>query len=269
MIDPRTELRLGNYRDALEDDQCDALIVDAPYSARTHGGHDGALTGGTHASHRSGNAEIAPYVRYRADRDRTEVEYAQTRRAIDYDGWTPADVAAFCEFWGPRTRGWMVTITDHVLAPVWSAAFASTGRYVFAPLPWYAPGSRVRLAGDGPSSWTCWIVVARPRVAPYSKWGTLPGGYAIPSDRRSPVVGSKPLALMRAIVRDYSRPGDVVCDPCAGGGTTLRAAQLEGRRSVGSEMDPDTYAKAVERLRQPYTQPLALDAPHATQGDLI
>jgi DNA modification methylase len=54
---------------------------------------------------------------------------------------------------------------------------------------------------------------------------------------------------MRAIVRDYSRPGDLVCDPCAGGGTTLLAAIMEGRRAIGSEIDPVTFEKAVKRLR--------------------
>jgi site-specific DNA-methyltransferase (adenine-specific) len=62
------------------------------------------------------------------------------------------------------------------------------------------------------------------------------------------VVGSKPLWLMRAIVRDYSRPGDVVCDPCAGGATTLIASVIEGRQAIGSELDPATHAKALNRI---------------------
>ena len=160
------------------------------------------------------------------------------------------------DFFAPRNRGWWVTITDHALAVSWAERLAYAGLYVFSPLPWVARGSRVRLAGDGPSSWTCWIVVARPRCAPFTKWGTLPGAYTITQDRGQAVVGGKPIALMRALVRDYTRPGDLVCDPCAGGGTTLRAAQLEGRRGVGAEMDPDTYAKAAERLAQPFSAPL-------------
>jgi DNA modification methylase len=54
---------------------------------------------------------------------------------------------------------------------------------------------------------------------------------------------------MRSIVRDYSRPGDLICDPCAGGATTLIAAQLEGRDSIGSEMDPQTHARAMRRIQ--------------------
>jgi site-specific DNA-methyltransferase (adenine-specific) len=70
------------------------------------------------------------------------------------------------------------------------------------------------------------------------------------------VAGGKPLWLMRAIVRDYTRPGDLVCDPCAGGATTLLAAAMEGRRAVGAEMDPVTFEKASKRLAQGYTPDL-------------
>jgi len=255
-IDDSTELRLGDYREALADvDEVDAVIVDAPYSARTHGRHNNG-------------ASRAGWLSSGVNCDGVQ------RRAIDYSGFSDDDVRAFCDLWSPRCRGWFVTITDDVLAPVWSAALAMHGRYVFAPLPWYAPGSRARLSGDGPSSWTCWIVVARPRSGTFrdgtaaNRWGTLPGGYNITQDRCI-VVGGKPIALMRALVRDYTRPGDLVVDPCAGGGTTLRACQLEGRRSIGAELDPDTHAKAVERLRAPYSRPLLLDAPTPKQVDWI
>lgn len=231
------DLRLGRYQDTLADVSCDLLCVDAPYSARTHGGHDGAPT------------VVANCVKPCDGSSRPNT----TRRAISYDGWTSSDVRDFVDFFAPKTRGWMVSITDHILAPEWDQAMAAHDRYVFAPLPWFAPGSRVRLQGDGPSSWTCWIVVSRPRTGEdrngrkYSKWGTLPGGYAV-TQERSTVVGNKPAALMLSLVRDYSRPGDTVCDPCAGGGTTLQAAHKLGRIAIGSEMDPDTHAAASMRL---------------------
>jgi site-specific DNA-methyltransferase (adenine-specific) len=62
------------------------------------------------------------------------------------------------------------------------------------------------------------------------------------------VVGGKPLWLMRELVKDYSRPGELVADCCAGGATTLIAASLEGRRAIGAELDPDTFAKAQTRI---------------------
>jgi len=219
------DLRCGDWRFQLADvEHVDALIVDAPYSKKTHTGHDAAMA--------------------RLERLRNR---GTERREIVYDGWSELDVRAFVKAWSPRCLGWFVTVTDHVLAPVWAAALEDAGRYVFAPLPWVAPGSRVRLVGDGPSCWTCWIVVARPRTREFTNWGTLPGAYVINADRGSHI-GGKPIALMEALVRDYTRPGDLVCDPCAGYGTTLAAAVRNGRRGVGAELDPETHAKALAWL---------------------
>lgn len=67
------------------------------------------------------------------------------------------------------------------------------------------------------------------------------------------VVGGKPLGLMQAIVRDYSRPGDLVVDPFAGSGTTALACAIEGRRCITSEKDPKHYAIAKKRLDRGYT----------------
>ena len=250
------DLRLGRYQDVLGDVTCDLLCVDAPYSAKTHDGHDGAA--GVRA--RSG------WVK----RDGT-IDPAKVRNGIDYTGWLQADVADFCDFWAPRCSGWIVTVTDHELAPIWAAELERTGRYVFAPLPFVAVGSRVRLAGDGPSSWTCWIVVARPKTREFQRWGTLDGAYVLPPGfaERGLVTGAKPPWLMRALVRDYSRPGDLVCDPCAGGGTTLLAAVQTGRRAIGSEMDQNTHAKATKRLQNAQVTVDWLDVVQAEQQSLL
>ena len=85
------------------------------------------------------------------------------------------------------------------------------------------------------------------------------------------VAGGKPLWLMRAIIRDYTRPGDLVCDPCAGGGTTLLAAAIEGRRAIGAEMNPDTHSKATARIAAGYTPNMLERLPGLTgkQVDLL
>jgi hypothetical protein len=219
------DLRHGRWEDVLGDVECDLLCTDPPYSERTHGAY----------------------------RDQEELR----RRAIDYPPWTADDVHAFVKAWHPRTRGWFVAHTDHVLAPHWEEALEASGRYVFAPFPVVEPGSRVRQTGDGPTNWAVQLVVARPRGLPYSKWGSLPGAYVVPpgcgrkrsSEQR---IGGKSLWAMRRIVSDYSREGDLVCDPCAGGATTLLAAKLEGRRAVGAEQDADAYAQAMEVITHGY-----------------
>lgn len=60
----------------------------------------------------------------------------------------------------------------------------------------------------------------------------------------------KPLELMTYFVRTYTNPGDLILDNCIGSGTTLVAAQNEGRRAVGIEISEDYCEIAVDRLRQ-------------------
>lgn len=241
MTEAMVELRVGRWQDALADvETVDALITDPPYSERTHGAY----------------------------RTMPEVN----RRALSYDGWSAFEVQEFVEWWSPRCRGWFVALTDHELIGAWQAAFEAVGRYSFAPLACVEPGSRVRICGDGPSQWSVFAMVARPKTREYQRWGALQGAYVLPYQltRRGAgeglqIMGAKPLALMQALVRDYSRVGDLVCDPCAGGGTTLLAAAIEGRRAVGSEADPDTYAAATARLARPYTPRLFHDAAPAIE----
>lgn len=231
------DLRLGRWQDVLADvGEVDAVICDAPYSKRTHDGH------GTMERHGTG---LPPSY------DGSE------RREISYTHWTPADVDAFVDAWAPRNRGWFVCMSDHVLCPSYEAAYQRHGLTAFAPVGILIPGMTVRMAGDGPSSWMLYANVARPKRL--SKWGTLPGGYTGgPGERVH--IGGKPLWLMRALVRDYTRAGERVVDPCAGAATTLLAAAIERRLAVGAEVDPDTHAVALERIRKGFT-PSLFDAP--------
>tara|TARA_R100001510_G_C7655922_1_gene215470 strand:+ start:4999 stop:5709 length:711 start_codon:yes stop_codon:yes gene_type:complete len=229
------DLRAGDWRETLADvEQVDAVICDPPYGDRTHRGNETIATVG--------------------------------RRSICYASWSPDDVRAFVASWAPRCRGWFACMTSDDLIHVWRSAYEAAGLYSFAPVVITSP--RVRLVGDGPASCAVYLMVARPRKLQFSRWGALPGHYPAPVARGGHI-GGKPLDLMRAIVCDYTRRGDLVVDPCAGYGTTLRAAIIEGREAVGSEIDAETYAKAAARLAKPYTPNLLLEPLSAEQRDLF
>jgi len=144
---------------------------------------------------------------------------------------------------------------DTDLITPWRDALSSAGLYAFAPVPCVITGMTCRLTGDGPSSWAVYLVVARTKAA--HKWGTLPGAYVVSPEheRGAARIGGKPLPLMQQIVRDYSRPGMLVADPCAGHATTLVAALQAGRRVWGAECDPAAHAAAMQRLERVTAQP--------------
>lgn len=55
-----------------------------------------------------------------------------------------------------------------------------------------------------------------------------------------------PYAMARDHIMSWSNPGDVVLDPMAGGGTTLRVAKTLGRRAIGVEIH-EPYVRLIER----------------------
>lgn len=201
----------------------DAVITDPPFSEKTHSGHDGiAKSGGNDGA---------------------------SRQALGYAAWTKKEVSKVCSLL-PST-GWVCVLTDHVLARVWEAEMQAVGRCVFYPIPLFVRGRSVRLTGDGPSSWTDWMVPSRTKSE--VKWGTLPGVY---EGNRGSIehMGGKPLNAMCRIVEDYSRAYHTVLDFCMGSGTTGIACIRTGRKFIGIEKDPIHFETARLRIERELAQ---------------
>lgn len=216
-----TDLRLGRWQDVLRDVKVNHIITDPPYSAKTHDGHNAM-----------------------SDAD-------ESRRGIQYAALEPSDIYLIVSAWEQMCDGWIVVMTDHILMPEWLLAMERTGRYTFAPVPIIQ--KRFRKTGDGPSSDAVYLCVSRPRKKQFLSWGSLTGHYLAPLEQNSIVVGAKPAALMQALVSDYSRQGDTVCDPYAGGGSTALACRTLGRNFVGAEINELHYNFAQRRLSEKYT----------------
>jgi hypothetical protein len=196
------------------------IITDPPYSESLHAHHD------------------ARVGRSRDGAARSELGYAAL--TVERANELAAD-------FHDATQGWVVWFTDSDLAPSIKAALGARGRTTFPPLPYYHSGRSVRLAGDGPCSWTDWIVVARTKAL--KKWGTLRGGYIAGdgwNDKER--MGGKPTRLMQLVVSDYSKPGELVCDPFMGAGTTGVACMKEGRDFIGIEIDGPAFDIACRRI---------------------
>jgi len=240
---PLIDLRLGDWRTVLEDyDEIDAVITDPPFSRKTHEGR------------------------------RTGSEVRQS--SISYGSITRCQAQEIVDFFAPRIRRWLVLFGDHVTASWYRSDCERNGLYVFQPVPWVKPDAAPRMSGDGPASAAEhitlaaraepdelpveWLTVARTK-SKAGMLGSVPGYFihrtssTRGTDGQKAHPGQKPLDLIRALVRLYSKPGDLILDPFAGTGTTLLACRAEGRNCVGAEIDPTTYAKAVDRLAKPHT----------------
>ena len=58
----------------------------------------------------------------------------------------------------------------------------------------------------------------------------------------------KPVPLLQHLIRVFTDENDVVIDPCAGSGSTLRAAAMLNRRAYGFEIKKSYYKEAKEKM---------------------
>lgn len=222
------DFRQGRWQDVLADvERCDVLLTDPPYSERTHAGF------------RSGS------------------DVRQTN-LLGYANISEIDAVRFVDAWRHRIEQWALAFGDHLSARWWSDAFGEGtpqcpgGWFTFAPVIWHRTDAPPRMSGDGPASPCDRLAVARPYHRPRDM-GHRPGHYDVKTGstrtgRPSKVIGVKDVAGLVRLLRDYTRPGDLVCDPFAGTATIAAACKMTGRNYIGSEVDPGTYAIGMERL---------------------
>jgi DNA modification methylase len=74
----------------------------------------------------------------------------------------------------------------------------------------------------------------------------------------------KPAELMRRPIVNHTKPGELVYDPFLGSGTTLVAAELEGRVCCGLELDPKYVDVIVERWQRVSAKQATLDGDGST-----
>lgn len=58
----------------------------------------------------------------------------------------------------------------------------------------------------------------------------------------------KPVGVLKQLISIFTDEGDVVIDPCAGSGSTLRACMETGRSSYGFEISRGFYRRATEEM---------------------
>ena len=80
-----------------------------------------------------------------------------------------------------------------------------------------------------------------------------------PRDRVHP--NEKPVEMVAHFINNHTYPGDMVCDPFMGSGTTGVAAMRMGRKFIGIELDPDHFETAVRRIEASVTGDMFIERP--------
>lgn len=148
--------------------------------------------------------------------------------------------------------GWFIAFcTPEGIAPWRDAIEAAKIRYKRACF-WHKPNAAPQFNGQGPG------FAVEPFVTAWcgrgvSKWnGGGRGNMFVHNtnavDREGTHTTEKPISLMMELVGLFTKPGDLICDPFMGSGTTGVAAVALGRRFIGIEASPRYYALAKGRL---------------------
>jgi len=79
----------------------------------------------------------------------------------------------------------------------------------------------------------------------------------------------KPVKLLKRLIEIFTDPGDVVIDPCAGSGSTLRAAYELGRDRSNLIIDAFDRAPEVEAVVLPPNDPLTMEELREMDGQPV
>jgi site-specific DNA-methyltransferase (adenine-specific) len=162
------------------------------------------------------------------------------------------------------TRRWAIVFCQVEAAVAWADALAGAGLIYKRTGVWVKPDGMPQYSGDRPGMGYESLVLAHAPGASTWNGGGRHGVWTFnkmgSEDReRTGHETQKPLDLMLALVRDFTDPGELVCDPFAGSGTTGVACKRLGRRFIGWERDPKYHAiaaKRIEAAREQYRLPL-------------
>lgn len=234
-------VRLGDalaFMAGMPDDAFDHVITDPPYDEHTHAKSRRGCTG---------------YV----EPTRPGAQRAQFNRNRDL-GFEPMTVVertkAAAEF-ARLARRWVLVFSSHEDSMKWRVALEEAGLQYVRTMVWIKKGAAPQFTGDRPAiGHECIVVAHRPGKKRWNGGGKH-GVYQVPivlnrgpnSEQRVHTT-QKPLALMAALVRDFTDHGDSVLDPYCGSGTTLVACRQSGRRATGIEQDRSYVDIARARL---------------------
>lgn len=182
---------------------------------------------------------------------------------LPFEPLTGADRDLLCVGAVQKCSGWFLSFCQAESVGDWRDSMKLAGAKWRRSGVWVKPDSAPQLSGDRPACGHEAIAIAwcgRGR----SSWNgggsravwTFPkhdpgNGHGGASNEHPT---QKPLRLMRELVAAFTQPGDMVCDPFMGSGTTGVACLELGRKFIGTEINPDYFEIACRRLSAAHAQ---------------
>lgn len=221
--DDAVTLYHGDCREVLAgmpDQSIDAVLTDPPYTERTHG------------------------------MAKTNGGKGHGVKALDFDPITDADLTSILAECGRVSRRWVVATLAYQHAFLYDAD-PPAGLRTLRLGVWVKTNPMPQISADRPGQgWESIAYMHRADVRPTWHGGGRHGNYVLPVRQGQGHPTVKPLAMVADWVQNFTEPGDLILDPFAGSGTTLRAAANYGRRVIGVELDERYCELIATRLCQ-------------------
>lgn len=157
------------------------------------------------------------------------------------------------------SAGWVILFTLAEGVRAWRDDLQAAGAKWDTTCFWVKPDASPRFNGQGPARGaecfvTCWAGKGHRRWNAGGKRGVYT--HNVNTGRQGEHPTEKPVSLMAEIVADFSRPGDLICDPFMGSGTTGVACARLGRPFIGIEQNErwfDLSCRRIEVAQREYT----------------
>ena len=146
--------------------------------------------------------------------------------------------------------GLCVTYSGQYWLPQVLSALSETLQYRWIIASTFDGEANVVHLDDGQrvtSKWKPILIFSKGDLNRSTPWTDLSHGLSKEKDWHE---WQQPLEEVEMLVRTFSRPGDLVIDPCSGGFTTAIACHRQGRHFIGCDVDQVAVVKGQQRLAQ-------------------
>ena len=174
---------------------------------------------------------------------------------------TRSEVARLCV---ELSKGWAILFTLAEGVRAWRDDIQAAGGKWDTTCFWIKPDASPRFNGQGAARGaecfvTAWCGPGHRRWNAGGKRGVYT--HCVNTGRQGEHPTEKPLPLMMEIISDFTRPGEAVCDPFMGSGTTGVACANLGRPFIGIEQDARWFDLSCRRIEEAYRQPRLFEEP--------